>query len=129
MGDARCKIFIVDDSKTVLEFVSLCLQDAGHDVMTFENPLSITREAMRQNPDVILVDVSMPALNGDKLIPIIRDLKGNRNGKIVLYSSRTEQELMLLARSCGADGYITKSMDPEQFLNSVERYLASRPLV
>lgn len=128
MSSRNKKIFVIDDSKTALEFASLCLTEAGFEVFTYNGPFGIPRETRKHNPDLILVDVSMPALDGDKLVPVIRDMKAPRPTLVLLYSMRTEQELLELMVACGADGYVKKSTDPDDLIAAIERHLTGRKL-
>jgi DNA-binding response OmpR family regulator len=116
-------IFVVDDSPTTLQFVHLVLSENGFMVTPFNNPMSMANELARSRPAMILVDVGMPALDGDKLI---REIRGRRNVQgtlILLHSAKALHELEALAEACGADGYIKKSLDPDVLVASVRQYL------
>jgi DNA-binding response OmpR family regulator len=119
-------IFVVDDSATALRSAEMILLDAGYSVSIFDSPLGITREVKRQNPDLCLVDVSMPALNGDKLVRLIRGIRDAPATLVLLYSARSEAELEQLAADCGADGYTRKSDNPDDLVNAVRKQLAQR---
>jgi DNA-binding NarL/FixJ family response regulator len=77
---------------------------------------------------VVLLDVTMPGLDGDKLLPSLRASAKLQNTRFVLYSSKPVAELEKLARRCGADGYIPKTKDWTAFVAAVRRFLDSRTL-
>ena len=57
--DQRTKIFVLDDSQTFLAYARVLLESQGYQVFTFDSPLGITREVIRQQPDLVIVDVNM----------------------------------------------------------------------
>lgn len=117
------KIFVIDDSPTGLAAARAILEDAGYTVFAFDTPLGVTREMARQRPDLLLVDVNMPALSGDKLCKLIRSLGSTRHTLVLLYSSKSVKELRELAASCGADGFVRKSPDPEELLSAIREHI------
>ena len=118
----RPKILIVDDSEIVCDSVSTMLEPRGYDVVSLTSLFAFTQTLATERPDLVLVDVSMPALNGDKLIEISRKHHDNRY-KMVLFSNRGEAELSTLATKCGAAGYIQKTGDAERLAREVELFL------
>lgn len=122
MTPRRRKILIVDDSEIVREMVAIELEERGFTVVAMESPIGFTSALKREQPDLVLMDVSMPALQGDKLVDL-----ANRSGQpgcpIVLHSDRSEEELQQLVRSCGASGYIRKTGDGTQLAAAVDRFL------
>ena len=121
----KAKIVIVDDSVIALEYTRQVLQEAGYVVVASDLSVGFSALMMREQPDLALVDLRMPAIQGDKLVQIIR---GNRRNEcpIVLYSDRPEAELIERAELCGADGYICKTGDGQQLIQRVEQFLAGR---
>lgn len=117
------KIFVLDDSPTLLAFVRMHLEGQGHSVFSFESPLGITREVIRHQPNLVIVDVKMPSITGDKVCRLIRGASAGRNVVILLHSSLPEEELRDLARRCDADGYLQKSHDPLPLIQVVNKRL------
>jgi DNA-binding NtrC family response regulator len=118
----RPKILIVDDSEIVCDSVSTMLEPRGYDVVALTSLFAFTQTLAAERPDLVLVDVSMPALNGDKLIEISRKHHANRY-KMVLFSNRGQAELKTLAAQCGAIGYIQKTGDAERLAREVDVFL------
>lgn len=119
---ARAKILVVDDSEMVCELVSDMLEPRGYQIVTLTSLFAFTQTLTTERPDLVLVDVSMPALNGDKLIEFSRKHEEGRT-PMVLFSSRGKDELSRLAAQCGAAGYIQKTGDPERLQREVEAFL------
>ncbi len=93
---------------------------------TFDSPLGITREVIRQQPDLVIVDVNMPSITGDKVCQLVRSASYARSVVILLHSSMPEADLHDLAQRCGADGYVPKSRDSKRLVETVIRHLAGR---
>ncbi len=124
------KILIVDDSEIALDLARLRLEEAGFEVATLNSPFGFSAELNAQNPDLVLLDVSMPALQGDRLLQIAQrhvKAKSGRRCPVVLYSDRSEEELRELARSSGADGYVRKSANFEIVIIAIRKLLKSVP--
>jgi DNA-binding response OmpR family regulator len=115
---------VVDDSHVCLEATAMMLEDAGYEVVTVDSPFALSSALTRELPDLVLVDIGMPGLSGDKLVEItVRNQSAGRSCAIVLHSDRPESDLRSVARSCGAAGYIRKTSDGAQLAREVERLL------
>jgi len=124
--DRRAKVFVLDDSPTFLAYARALLEGEGFDVATFDSPLGITREVIRQQPDIVIVDVNMPSITGDKVCQLVRSASYARSVAIILHSSLPETELHDLARKCGADGFVQKSRDPKRLVEIVMKHRAAQ---
>lgn len=98
----------------------LVLRNAGYDVVTRESPFGASAAIMSEKPDLVLIDVSMPALRGDKLIDMLRNRAAAKGTRLFLYSGQPIDVLEKLVESCGADGYIQKTIDSHEFLRRIE---------
>jgi DNA-binding response OmpR family regulator len=125
-GGGRKKIIVVDDSEIVREMVQATLEDHGYDVITLDNQFSLSQVLGREKPDLVLVDVGMPALAGDVLVRITSGYKGLHKCPMVLFSDRSANELSILAKDCGAAGFIRKTSDANALALAIEKFL-SRP--
>src|SRR5688500_15479513 len=67
---AKSKVMMVDDSDVVLEAGRIVLEENGFDVVTLDNPLLVALAVRREQPDLVLLDVNMPALKGDAVTKI-----------------------------------------------------------
>ena len=118
------KIMLVDDDRTTLEVLGAMLEDRGYSVVQRNTAIGTTQAIIRENPDVVLLDVRMPGLSGDKLAELISSRHADRP-VVVLHSSSPRGELERLARRCGASAAIEKASDPNEFLKRFEEVVAS----
>ncbi|MFO0579252.1 MAG: response regulator [Polyangia bacterium] len=118
----RQKILLVDDSRLCREMTEMVLSRAGFDVIALSSPLRFSMTVYDEAPDLALVDVAMPAFNGDQMVLGARRSLGSLC-PIVFYSERSESELKSLVEKCGAAGYIRKTEDWAGFVAQVTRLL------
>ncbi|SRR5260221_8636782 len=119
------KIMVIDDDATTLDVVSAILEKQGHQVMQRSQALGTTRAIIRDKPDVVLLDVHMPGLSGDKLAGLIAAEVGARP-LVILLSGSPRAELELLVLTSRADGFIEKSGDPAEFVRRFDGVIAAR---
>ncbi|MBI3185380.1 MAG: chemotaxis-specific protein-glutamate methyltransferase CheB [Myxococcales bacterium] len=123
VGGSFAKVLVVDDSPVVLEAARGVLEEAGFQVTTLENPLEVARAVRRERPDLVLIDLCMPALGGDRVASIIRQHGLSGETLLLLYSDRPSEELEAKARECGADGFIEKGAGGAALLARVRELL------
>jgi|GEM_PF-720884 len=121
--EPRGRVLLLDDSEVVRELVSDELQSRGYEVVTLESPIGMTRMLHNCKPDVVLVDVRLPGMSGDRLVEFVRT-QGVKDARIILYSDTDAAELAQLARNCGADSYLTKSSDLGPLMALVAEFTA-----
>jgi two-component system, OmpR family, response regulator len=122
----RGKVMIIDDNEAILKIVTTVLSGAGCDVSTRNVAVGSTVALMRERPDVALVDVNMPLLEGDELVRSIRKRTILHDIIVLLYSSLSPEELQQRAAACGADGFIPKSMKGADLVAEVARWVEIR---
>ena len=118
------KVLILDDSPLVRELVDITLSEHGYDVVGLSSPFEFSAALRRERPDLVLMDVTMPALAGDKVVEFARQYSPG-GCPIVLFSDRSDAELAMLASKCGADGYIRKTSGPEILLDLIAEFIRS----
>jgi FixJ family two-component response regulator len=121
MKGKKLRVMVVDDSPTVLSHLRFALERAGHSVTTRDSALGTMSELMRIKPEALILDVSMPALAGDRLAALASDLR--KDVVIILHSSLSPSELAELARKSGASGFISKTADTMRFLSEFHRIM------
>ena len=119
------KILIIDDSPLVLAMASDALQAAGFDVFTATNGIEANSYIFSTNnrPDLIILDIMMPLLDGNKKAKILKEKDFSKDIPILFISSKTEAELAKLVEESGVDGYICKPFTPQGIVNSVKKVL------
>lgn len=116
MAAASTKVLVIDDDPIVLEVVRERLEGAGFSVVLRDEPLGTTNVVRDEKPDIVLLDIMMPALNGERLAALLRSNRSLGSIGIVLHSSKTPAELAPLVEQTGAIGAISKSESEGEFL-------------
>jgi len=115
------KIMIVDDDETTLEVTAAVLESRGYQVIKRDSAIGTTMAILREQPAVVLLDVHMPGLNGDRLAELVTPRNGKPTPMVILHSGSKRAELEPLAARCGAAGIIEKTGDPLDFMRCFER--------
>jgi CheY-like chemotaxis protein len=102
------KVLVVDDDDMHLYTTKGLLQNDRIEVTTHKNWLGVTNVVRSLEPDLVLIDINMPALSGDKLADIIKPYCNAIKAPILFHSSNDEDSLSELAKAHGVDGYICK---------------------
>lgn len=118
---SRGTILIVDDDPIVLEVTKERLEGAGYEVHTREEALGTSQWTAEFQPDIVLLDVNMPALAGPELAQLLKKRRATKDIAIILYSSLESAELQSKLRATGAIGAIQKTGDDRRFLEDFER--------
>ncbi len=119
------KVAIIDDDTIVLEVLRGVLQDMGHEATTRSSAIGASAWILNELPDLVLVDLNMPALSGDEWLGLVTEesLLG-RDGYepvFVVFSSRSVEELEQVVRESCAVGYIRKQDGLEAFEVAFEK--------
>ncbi len=114
------RIVVADDNKLLLAITNDALSSAGFEVHTVDSGLDVYKTVLDKKPQVILLDIMMPGMDG---IEICRNLKRSpvtANVVIAIHSSKTDMALMDLCHEVGADCFIIKSDKIEEMVNKVK---------
>jgi PleD family two-component response regulator len=122
---ATPRILIVDDDETHLACARELLEAEGYEVEVNLTAFGATEKLIRSRPDLVLIDVNMPALSGDALATILRRRVHAAGVRVLLYSSNDEVALRRSAARLDIDGYVCKG-DPAELRRKVSRALATR---
>ena len=120
------KIVMIDDSEQVLEVTALILQEQGIDVIAVDNPFDAFATILREKPDLVLLDVTMPDLTGDRIVELTRQNPALCDTRVVLFSGMDEADLKLLVERCDADGFLRKNLKPEELIRQIGILLESQ---
>jgi len=117
------RILIVDDDKLILEIAKDVLTQEGYSVFTSDQSLGTSQKVAKIKPHLIVMDVNMPGLRGDKICKILKESNINKDMKIILYSVKDEDELMKLVTESEADGFLRKSSNSQELVEKVNSLL------
>lgn len=122
---AQDKIMIVDNEMEIIQLVKLYLSREGFDVVWTTDSTKATALAAEENPDLILLDVVMPGLNGIELCSKIRE---HSDVPILFVSCKNQDMDKVLGLSIGGDDYITKPFSPAELVARVKAHLRRKNL-
>jgi len=120
------KFFIVDDDPDTLALVSRLLTDAGHEVVVRATSTGAVRDIPDARPDCVITDVMMPVMDGFELTRELRSRPELAAMKIVILSAKSYDFDRRRAKEMGADGYLTKPIKRETFLNAIIEILSDQ---
>lgn len=123
MSTDGVKILLVDDEPDILEIIGYNLSAGGYHVYTAANGLEAVEVAKKELPDLIILDVMMPEMDGIEACEQIRKLPELSNTIITFLTARSEDYSQLAGFDAGADDYITKPVKPKVLLGKVKSLL------
>lgn len=118
------KILIVDDEKDILELVSIMLSDKG-DIVVYkaENGLNALEIARKEKPDLILLDIMMPEIDGWEVLKMLKIDEVTKDIPVVMLTCKTETRDKVIGIQEGAVDYITKPFAPDDLITKVGEIL------
>lgn len=120
------KILVVEDDKTLLEMLQYNLERQGYEVLLAEDGRSALNLARENHPDLLLLDVMLPGLDG---FEVCRILRKEQNVPILMLTARTEEIDKIVGLEMGADDYITKPFSMRELVARVKAQLRRVDLI
>lgn len=117
------KILIVDDEQDIVESLKFVLEASDYTcycAYNGEDGLKLAKEIM---PDLIILDVMMPKINGYKISRLLKYDNKYKNIPILMVTARSQEEDKLIGEETGVDEYITKPFDLDEVVKKVDQYL------
>ena len=125
---SRKKILVVDDEKDILEFLSYNLKREGAKVYTASNGREAIEIARKKKPDLILLDVMMPEMDGMETCLQLREGIETKDILIAFLTARSEDYSQIAGFDAGADDYITKPIKPRVLLSRIKALLRRKEM-
>ncbi len=119
----RPVIACIDDSKAVQRQVQMTLELQGYDIVSITEPLRALTTLVRRRPEVILMDINMPEIDGYELCRMLRQSRQLKDVPILMLTGRDGLIDRLRAQLVGANSYLTKPFAPEQLTQAVQKLL------
>ncbi len=119
----NCKILVVDDSPTVRKLISSKLEKCGHEVICAVDGVDALEKINDLVPDLILLDITMPRMDGYQVCKLIRSNDMTREVPVVMISGKDGFFDKVRGKMAGTTGYITKPFGPETLMKTVEAHL------
>ena len=123
MSSEKTKILLVDDEPDILEFISYNLNKEGFEVFTSNNGRDAIKIAVKEKPELIILDVMMPDLDGIETCRVIRETAELKDVLIAFLTARNEDYSQIAGFDAGADDYINKPIKPRVVISRVQALL------
>ena len=123
MNKKDIKILLVDDEPDILEIVGYNLSNEGYQIITAENGLEGVKKAKKELPQLIILDVMMPEMDGIEACESLRKHPELKDSVIAFLTARGEDYSQLAGFDAGADDYITKPIKPKVLVSKVKALL------
>ncbi len=121
-AEARAKVLVVDDEPTIGDVVSRYLERAGYDTAVAETGSAALAQAASQRPDLVVLDLMLPDLDGLEVMRRLRQLNRERTA-IILLTARGEESDRIVGLRLGADDYVVKPFSPAELVARVDAVL------
>lgn len=120
---SKQQILIVDDDEDILNFLEYNISNVGYQVFTAVNGIEALAIAKKNKPDLILLDLMMPGMDGVEVCTELRQNKGHYQPLIVFLTARAEDYSQVAALEAGGDDYLIKPIRPRLLISKIESIL------
>ena len=118
------KILIAEDERDIRDLITFTLRFAGHEVIPTANGEEAYHAAIKELPDLILLDVRMPRMTGYEACQAIKSDENTQNIPVVFLSAKGQESEVQTGLDAGADEYILKPFSPDQLTDRIKAILA-----
>lgn len=123
MGAEERRILIADDDPVILRLIQVNLELEGYEVLTANNGQEAVDVAMAERPDLVILDIMMPRLDGYQACERLKSDDTTKEIPVIFLSAKAQQGDIEKGRSFGVAAYLTKPFDPTELLEVVEQHL------
>ena len=117
---ANEKILVIDDEEKILNLVISYLEKEGYEILTAQDGLSGLKIAQAFKPDIIVLDIMLPGMDG---IELLSQLRRESNVYVILLTAKTEETDKIVGLAVGADDYVTKPFSPRELTARIKAAL------
>lgn len=121
------KILVIEDDVTFLGLLRVHLAGTGHEVHTAEDAALGLRAIIEDQPDIIILDIYVPYLDGLELLEALRTDPASVRIPVIVLTGRSDDETYAKAHKLGVADYFTKPVQGDKLIESIERLLVSHP--
>lgn len=121
--DKKKKILLIDDEEDLVEELGLCLEGTGYEVVISHDGQEGLEKVRREKPDLILLDVFMPEVNGFQVCHDLKKDPATQSIPIIILTAMAQEKDKSWGKECGADEYITKPCEMGELLSKIKRLL------
>lgn len=117
------KVLLIEDNKNIIKVISMLLNNEGFDIKVEKDGVNGVETALEWEPDLILLDIKLPKMNGFLVCETLRDNEKTEDTKIIIVSAKAEEEDIQRGFELGADEYMTKPINPNELLEIINKHL------
>ncbi|MGB9619532.1 MAG: response regulator transcription factor [Armatimonadota bacterium] len=119
------KILAVDDEKHIVRLVQVNLERAGYTVVTANDGKEALEKVQTENPDLVVLDVMMPYMDGFEVLQNLRRNPATRDIPVIMLTAKAQDADVFKGWQSGVDCYLTKPFNPMELLSFVKRIFDS----
>ncbi len=120
---SKKKILVVEDEESLLKLESILLTSKGYEVTGVSNGLAALESLAKSRPDLVLLDIMLPAMDGFEVCQRIKSDPATRDIPVVMLTAKKSREDMARGQQVGADWYITKPFKSANVIETIQRFL------
>jgi two-component system OmpR family response regulator len=120
-----CLVVVADDEEDILELVTTIIERSGHRVVPVRNGAAALAAIQERRPDLVVLDISMPELDGLEVLRRLRSAGETTGLPVLLLSARAQEDDVRLAFATGASAYVKKPFSPSELTRRVEDLLGA----
>lgn len=117
------RIVILEDDQDYREVLTKQLENAGHEVVGVSTGFDIEEEIIEKTPDLILLDLMLPLIEGKKVIDLFRAKEVIKNVPVIIISSKDESEIKQAAEGLNAVGWFKKPVDNNMLIETINQHI------
>jgi len=117
------KVLIVDDEQDIVETIQFNLELENIECLTAYDGEEALLKAKGERPDLILLDIMLPKINGYKIARLLKFDEAYKHIPIIMLTARSQKSDIELGETTGADEYVTKPFDMDKLIGLINRYL------
>ena len=122
----RKRILIIEDEPYMVELLKTRLEANNYEVIVAYDGMEGWRKARNEHPDLILLDIMLPGMDGFKICKLLKHDVRYRNVPIIMLTARANKEDMMMGKEAGADAYIAKPFDSKLLIQKIEELLGGK---
>lgn len=122
------KILVADDEPTLLQLVAFTLRLEGYEVVTAQNGLEAVEKTQREGPDLVVLDVMMPKLDGFDVLQALKSDPETQGIPVIMLTGLSDDGSVVRGWDQDVDCYLTKPFDPAELLSMVRRLIEVREI-
>lgn len=125
----KIKILIVDDEPDLVQTLRDRLEMNGYDIVTANNGKEGLEKAVQEKPNIILLDVIMPVMDGLEMLEALRKHPECKDCAIIMLTARSQRQDIVRAKVCGIQDYVLKPFDLSELVEKIENIVEHHKVV